>query len=138
MKIKLRDLLMVGDKLLKLSKISLPPKLSYTVAKNIKNVRKELKLLENKQIEIATKYGAIETDDGYEIVKPSNDLDPVQQNIEIEKYSENVKNYRKEEREILDKEIDIDLWIIKLSSFTDDIRIPADVLIGLDFILEDN
>lgn len=142
MKIKLNDLVLSLDKLSQLSKTALPIKISYAVSKNLKKIREEMKLVEEKQIEMISKHGGVEMNGGYQIVSPIKEYPDGCINLnydeELKKFNENIDGYRKDEIELLGSEVEIDLFVIKLSTLPEDVRIPADVLIGLDFLIEEN
>lgn len=146
MKIKVEDLVFSLSKLTELSKVDLPVKLGYRVSKNIKKIKDEVITVQEKQIELIKKRGAVsdEKTGGWSIVPPKQPeakatkkgLD--EYNKLLDEHKANIKGYQEDEKQILSEEIDVDIMTFPLSMFTDDIRVSPDILVGLDYMITED
>jgi hypothetical protein len=144
MKIKVKDLVMCLDKLTALSKKDLPPKLSYRVSKNMKKVTAEVQTIDEKRVEFIKKQGAVEgANGGYELIPPTKPAEDAKKKereeyeVAFQAFKDKIAAFTKDVNELMDEEIDLDIMTLNMSLFTDDIRVPADILVALDFMIED-
>jgi hypothetical protein len=118
MKVKLNALVNAKESLIKLGKTDLPVKTAYALNKDFQKMNIEFKAYEEAKMKLFDKYGEKQPDEKI-IIKP-----------------ENIKTFQKEIGELLETEVEIDLWKVKLENLGD-VKFSALELGMLEFLIEE-
>lgn len=116
MKVKIQDIVAAAPTIQKLSGISLPVKVSYNIARNLKKIQRELEPFEKARIELVRKHGN-EDEEGKLVVK-----------------EENMQEFYKEMTELLEEEIEIDIRSIDIEGLAKIELSPTEMQL-IDFML---
>ncbi len=115
----LGDIKMMETSLRECVELHLPIVPAFKIAKIVKAVSEELKLIEEKRKELVTRLGTKE-EDGSVVVG-----------------EDNIQEFQNEFKTLLDVKVDLDVPIIRLSEFGNDVEMPSRILIQLEpFISE--
>ena len=127
MKAKLREVLDSVNCLEKLSSIKMPGKVAYSVARTLGKVYDLSKTFSEQKKKLFDKYGE---------EKDIKDERTQQTTKQLTIKPENVEAYKKDLSEILDKEVEVDIWKIKVSSL-DSLSLEPMILVPLKYLLEE-
>lgn len=97
MKLKISDLLSAKDALIVINQAKLPVKTSYSLSRSIKKIAEELEHFSEQHLALIKEYGEEGVEGGSWKVKP-----------------ENMAEFSKRYDELLDVEVDIDVWKLPL------------------------
>lgn len=129
MKMKLAEVRVAHANLMALSYKKLPHKLAYAVAKNLMKLESELKLIEERRMEMITTY-AVKDEEGNPVIKDAKyDL------------GDNKEAFNKEFMEFMETETEVDIHTISCAEL-DALENPrydvltASEMIALNFMLE--
>lgn len=91
----------------------LPAKTSYSISRNLKTIGKELELIEEKRKELVKKFAE---ESGKTVAQ------------------EKMDDFQKEFNEIMNLEVDLDLWKVKIDTLG---NVAPSVLSAVDFLIEE-
>jgi len=120
MKVKLETIVSARPKLEKLFSLPLPAKTSYRVMRLMKKITSELKMFEQKRIDLVKKYG-----------------EPTENNKNIYNVKpDEILNFQKDMQEVLDVEIEIEFEPLTLDMLGNNAMSASDLLELEEFIKE--
>jgi hypothetical protein len=122
-KVSLKEIKQAEPALLKIIKTSLPVKVSYWISKNIKPIEAELKLIEEKRIELVKKYAI------------DKDGKPIKQGVPADK----MMDFQKDFMSLLDEVVEIEFNPIKMKDIENDVKLSSEEVLFLDkFVVIEN
>lgn len=127
MKVKLNDIINAQMSIQKLLNTDMPGKLAYSIARNVRKLEIETKSFDDARQKLFEKYGE-EVEETNEKTKKVNKFKRIKQ--------ENVEQFQKEVGEILEKEVDVDIWKVKVADL-EKINLAPNALIPLSFLIEE-
>jgi len=119
MKVKIQDILAAAPTIQKLNGISLPAKVSYNIARNLKKIQHELEPFEKARVELVRKYGN-DDGEGKLVVK-----------------EESMEEFYKEMGGLLEEEIEVDIRPISIDGLNKIELSPGELQL-IDFMFDDN
>jgi hypothetical protein len=130
MKVKLSEIINAQQSLQVLSSTQFPPdtgKLAYAIARNIRKLDIEIKSFEDVRNKLFESYGEA-------VEEPDEKTGEVKKLKRIKK--ENIEQFQKEVNEILEKEIEVDIWKIKYVELQP-LGLKPIILVPIAFIIEE-
>jgi vacuolar-type H+-ATPase subunit I/STV1 len=127
MKVKLNEVINSTSSFQKLSTTDMPGKLAYTVARNIRKLEIEIKSFDDARNTLFAKYGE-------DVEEKNIKTEEVKKFKRIKK--ENIEQFQKEVNEILEKEVDVDIWKIKVVEL-EKVNLPPTLLLNVNFMIEE-
>lgn len=111
-----------------LTQKQLPIRVSYTIAKNISKIEKELEIYNKERQKIIDKY-CIKDDEGNNVIDENNQL---------KISSENLNTWNKEINELLDIEVDIEIHKFNINDLLNsNCEMTASELMLIDYMIEE-
>jgi hypothetical protein len=133
MKVKLNDVINAQGSFQKLSTMeALPGKMTYTIFHNIRKLEIEIKAFDDMRQKLFEKYGeeCEECEETNEKTKKINKFKRIKK--------ENVEQFTKEVNEVLEKEIEVDIWKITAEDIKQLTSSPsASTLLPIAFMIEE-
>ena len=122
MKVKLGSIKPAEESFVAIMKSSMPIKLSYAVAKNLKKLAVELDDIGKAYQELLKKYGEKDEKTGQMQTKP-----------------ENAEIFNKECEDLISQEVELDIWKISLSKLSDaGVKITPQQVLALENFIDDD
>jgi len=127
MKVKLNNIINAQASFQKLSTTTMPGKLAYAIARNIRKLEIETKSFDDTRQKLFEKYGE-------EVEETDEKTKEVKKFKRIQK--DNVAQFQIEVGEILESEVEVDIWKIKVADL-EKVDLAPNVLLPLEFMTEE-